>query len=478
MAEIETLVKNVSAEIKQGRTIGILGQPWRATITAAGDVYPWEDARPIRWYVAADDRWHTPADEVAVRQRSVDGAPVFETRVRIPGGDVIQRIWVASGRQGSVALMMEFENDSPMAIAIAIDRVGLLVSRPVAVRANSGEWPAPGLDLPTEPTVIPVGHRTSARAAVVVADPRSDQDIAEFADWLPVARGWVALSERASSFTIPDLRDGRRVDELIVAERTENALIAFPDDEPDYSDGFFGTPDEAVTWLVARREIKRMDLGEADPINIAGAIEAIARAVRRQKLSVPRALEGFRSAVYLLGPEQERARKDLGKVVAKSMGLKNVSLMAMLNGSPSGSKRSQSMIEPGGERVRSIVSEVEEEFVSMSDDNVLTLLPAGFKTERLGVQFEVHGIAVGVSHRVSFAVRWHGANAAVLWEIEGPVGLELRSGVDRSWSSQQATGEALWLVEGVPLAALAVPSGTDAPTASSPLTGEGDLSFS
>ena len=121
-----------------GRTIGILGQPWRATVTPAGEVYPWDDAEAVKWYVAADDRWHIPADEVAVRQRSVDGAPVLETRVRIPGGDVIQRVWVATGRLGSAALMMEFENDSPMAIAIAIDRQDLLVSRPVAVRSSAG----------------------------------------------------------------------------------------------------------------------------------------------------------------------------------------------------------------------------------------------------------------------------------------------------------------------------------------------------
>ena len=75
--------------VVQGRTIGILGQTWRATVTPAGDVCPWDDLEAVRWYVAADDRWHVPADEVAVRQRSIDGAPVLETRVRIPGGDVI-----------------------------------------------------------------------------------------------------------------------------------------------------------------------------------------------------------------------------------------------------------------------------------------------------------------------------------------------------------------------------------------------------
>jgi len=32
----------------------------------------------------------------------------------------------------------------------------------------------------------------------------------------------------------------------------------------------------------------------------------------------------------------------------------------------------------------------------------------------------------------------------VLWEVDGPTGLRLRSGVDVSWSSTASQGEALW----------------------------------
>ena len=423
-----------------GRTIGILGQPWRATVTPAGEVYPWDDAEAVKWYVAADDRWHIPADEVAVRQRSVDGAPVLETRVRIPGGDVIQRVWVATGRLGSAALMMEFENDSPMAIAIAIDRQDLLVSRPVAVRSSAGEWPAPGLEIPREPTVIPVGHRTMVRAALVISGSAtsvndSALNIADFADWSAVARGWVSLSERASRLTIADLRDSQRVDELIVAERTEIALnpASLADD-----------PDAAVRWLLEARELKRMDLQDPDLVELSGAVEAISRAVKRGRIGQANALQGFKAAAYLLGADQERALVDLRKVVAKMVGTKKTSLMAMLHTSSHDSE------------LNLLVEEVESEFAVMSDDGVITFLPDGIKPERLGVQFEVHGIAVGVNHRVSFAVRWHGPNAAVIWEVTGPTDVELRSGVDASWSSTNAAGEALWRVENVPETALAV----------------------
>ena len=438
------LVKAVTHEVPQevtvkevtvsGRTIGILGQSWRATVTPAGDIYPWDDAEAVKWYVAADDRWHMPADEVAVRQRSVDGAPVLETRVRIPGGDVIQRVWVATGRLGSSALMMEFENDSPMAIAIAIDRQDLLVSRPVAIRSSAGEWPAPGLEIPREPTVIPVGHRTMVRAALVISGSATGLNIADFADWSAVARGWVSLSERASRLSIADLRDSHRVDELIVAERTEIAL-----NPASYS----VDPDAAVRWLLEARELKRMDLQEPDLVELSGAVETISRAVKRGRMTQANAFLGFKAAAHLLGVDQERALVDLRKVVAKIVGSKKTSLMAMLHASSHDSE------------LNLLAGEVESEFAVMSDDGVMTFLPDGIKPERLGVQFEVHGIAVGVNHRVSFAVRWHGPNAAVIWEVSGPADVELRSGVDASWSSANASGEALWRVENVPETALA-----------------------
>jgi hypothetical protein len=441
------LANTFSQEVSvSGRTVGILGQPWRATVTTAGDVYPWDEVEAIRWYVAADDRWHIPTDEVAVRQRSIEGAPVLETRLRIPGGDVIQRIWVASGRQGSSALMMEFENDSPMAIAIAIDRQNLLVSRLVAVRSVSGEWPAPGLDIPREPTVIPVGHRTSARAALITAGTATELQVADFADWSAVVRGWVALSEQASNFKIADLRDSLRVDELIVAERTEIAL-----NPTECSD----EPQEAVRWLEEQRELKRMKLNEefdeSDLVELAGAIEAISRAVKRGRLSTALALKGMNSARYLLGTEQERAVEDLRKLVAKMVGTKKATLMSMLSRAATDS--SSASAEP------MVISELESEFAIMTDDDCITLLPNGMKPERLGVQFEAHGLALGAEFRVSFAVRWHGPNAAVIWEIEGPRDITLRSGVDHSWVSSHLTGEALWRVDNVPETALATSDG-------------------
>jgi len=418
-----------------GRTIGILGHPWRANVTPAGDIYPLGNESPIRWYVAADDRWHTPADEVAVRQIALSGTPVLETRLRVPGGDVIQRLWVASGRQGSSALMMEFENDSPMAVAVAISHDDLLVSRPVAVRNVSGEWPAPGLELDQVPTVLPVGHRTSVRAALVLSGSSPTINIEDFANHDSVARGWVALSDSASRFNLPDVIESIPAGDVIVAERSELALSPVPN--------VFTNGEDCARWLISQRELQRMSLSQVDPVDLAGAVEVLARATRRNKISRALALDGFRSALYLLGTDQERAVSDFSKLLAKALSLRGQSLAQML-----------ARKDDGGAHGFLQVTSIENELALLTDENVATLLPNGFPTNRLGVQFEVHDIAVGAQHRVSFAVRWHGPNAAVLWEVVGPAGLILCSGVDPSWSSTQSSGEALWKVENVPTAAI------------------------
>ena len=70
-------------------TTGVLGGRWRAHVTAWGAVEPWDGGPALDWHVAADDRWHSPRHEPAVRQRRLDGTAVVETRVRIPDGDAL-----------------------------------------------------------------------------------------------------------------------------------------------------------------------------------------------------------------------------------------------------------------------------------------------------------------------------------------------------------------------------------------------------
>ena len=67
--------------------------------------------------MAADDRWYRPAGEATIRQTTVDGTPVVETRMRIPKGDAVQRVYAVPDHGGLT--IIEIENDSPLPIAVA-----------------------------------------------------------------------------------------------------------------------------------------------------------------------------------------------------------------------------------------------------------------------------------------------------------------------------------------------------------------------
>ena len=115
------LVANVT-----GRTwtvVGNVGSEHQAVVDPRGLVTPWPDGWSLDWWVGAEDRWHLPSREAAVRQRLVGDAPVVETAMRIPGGDVLQRVYAvrAAARDGGGELVVvEVENATPVPVALAV----------------------------------------------------------------------------------------------------------------------------------------------------------------------------------------------------------------------------------------------------------------------------------------------------------------------------------------------------------------------
>ena len=71
------------------RSIGVLGGARDATVDRAGVVRPERAGWELDWWIGADDRWHVPGREAAVRQTLVDGMPVVQTSMRVPGGDAV-----------------------------------------------------------------------------------------------------------------------------------------------------------------------------------------------------------------------------------------------------------------------------------------------------------------------------------------------------------------------------------------------------
>jgi hypothetical protein len=373
---------------------GVLGRAWRATVTGWGAVVPWDGSPPLDWHIAADDRWHSPATEAAVRQIRLSGSPVFETRLRVPGGDAVQRVWsVADGGGWTV---LEVTNDSPLPFACAFTRDDLWISRaPAAV-------PIEGIDIPAGSVVLPVGHR-----AAVTVGLRHTADGAGLPRSHPsgdsVARGWLASTQRASRLVLPD----DTLVDAVVAARCDLLLGARPKRDEDPA-GFLLSAAELV-------RLGDLDEGAATVLadDLATAAEQIAR---REGWDADAALDG--AALVLAAAGERRALLDLARITARRR-------PALLPTAP-----------PDGIRA---VAAVERRLARGP-----VLFPEGIPKQWRGSGVEAHGLVAGPATRLSFAVRWHGERPAVLWELDGET-VELSApAVDPSWRTSQPSGEALW----------------------------------
>lgn len=382
-------------------SIGVLGGQWRATVTACGGIQHWGGLDDLEWFVAADDRWHVPARESTVRQTRLGGAPVVETRVRIPGGDAVQRVYAVADHGG--ATVVEIDNESPLPIAIAFTGPAVVAARPaVAV-------PIEGIGLPASARVFPVGHHATLR--VVVAHAGSAD---AWASWLPslpagaqVAAGWASVCARASRLELPDESSLASV----LHSRAELLLRGPPD-----------VDDDPIGFLLGIAQLVR--LGERAVDWVPDAAQAVRRVSRDDpSWELDAALDA--AGVVFADRRETRALRDLARVrVAFDSRVGQVALVPPAAGDVSGVR---------------VVSVVERRLATRS-----MLLPAGIPAAWLGQHFEAHGIPTGPSSTVSFAVRWHGARPAVLWEAQGlPVKLSAPS-LAPGWTSTEHSGEALW----------------------------------
>ena len=396
-------------------TIGVLGGRWRATVTPAGGIEPWDGSAALDWYIAADDRWHVPADEPTVRQRRIDGAPVLETRIKVPSGDAVHRVWCVA--DGGGLTVVEIENDSSMPFAVAFTRDDLLSTRPPS------NVPIEGIDLPSSSVVVPVGHRSTIRVALAHQSPGAGPLPDKVSSSMQVARGWTSVIDAAGRVVLPDAALLERIAQL----RGELALNGPV--EPDV---------DAVGFLLDVGQLVR--LGErADPW-VPDVAEAISRAARLDPLwDAVAALDA--AGVVLARAGEDRGLRDLARLRTAAVG-----------GLPAAAPPDREL------------AWYEQRLARGLGDGTADLLSAGIPSAWLGANFEVYGLPIGPSSTVSYAVRWHGERPAVLWEIDGPVVPLTASAVAPDWSTAEPKGEALW-----PAPAGAAPAGHAA---------GGDLSFS
>ena len=108
---------NVTA--RNWTAVGNIGSAWEAIVDPRGLVTPWFDGWSLDWWIGAEDRWHFPSREAGVRQQLLDGAPVVETAMRVPGGDAVHRVY-AIAEQDLVIVEVENRTSTPFAVAFAV----------------------------------------------------------------------------------------------------------------------------------------------------------------------------------------------------------------------------------------------------------------------------------------------------------------------------------------------------------------------
>ena len=424
----------VSNGITLGVTTGVTGGGWRATVTPWGGIEPWGNDAPLDWHIAADDRWHSPQREAAVRQRRIDGTAVVETRVRIPDGDAVQRVYSVPDHGGLT--IIEVENESPLPIAVAFTHAALRSPRPPTA-------PIEGITLPEGSVAFPVGHHST----LTVALAHDGSGAGSLRGGLPtaagVARGWTATVERASRLLLPDAA----LNERFIAERCELALVGpeHPDNDP-------------VGFLLGVGQLVRMGEKATEWIpDLAHALELAAKsAVPDWALAA--AMDAADHVLAVAG--EKRARRDLRILNTR---------LAPSHVLPANAPSECAYFITWLERV---ISDVH------ADGG--RLLPSGMPAGWEGNNFEVYGVPTGALSSVSFAVRWHGERPAVLWEQSGQQVTLSSPAIAPGWQTTDVKGEALWpQPEGlVPAAQLEQESPVDvAPTVAPLVPGEGE-SFS
>ncbi|MGZ4734096.1 MAG: hypothetical protein ACXV8R_00705 [Acidimicrobiia bacterium] len=370
--------------------VGALGGRGRARVDARGAVTVVGERWTLDWWIGADDRWRLAANEPAVRQRAIEGTPVLETAMRVPGGDAVQRVYGIGGPGGIVIL--EIENDSPAAFVVAFTVRG-------ARSVGSSDWridvdgrpalvvpgPPPRWTVGTDPLDItsigaqtgafphcrdrrgrleaavlyPLSHRNRLRLALVTSgeDP-GPVELARAASASDAANGWHALLEHGMRVVLPD----PKAQETVELARSQVLLDPDPDGPTTAALEDWGHDAEAAwAWrglsLAARRAARRR-AGPYDDTTPSGRLRSIRAALLRDVRDVE------------LAPD----------------------------------------------------------------------LPP----EWWGQDFEVHDAPTRFG-QVSYAVRWHGARAAILWEVTDPSdGLVLRApALDPAWSTIDPAGDAL-----------------------------------
>ena len=379
------------------RAVGVRGGTRTSTVDAHGTVVPDDGSSPLAWHVAGDDRWYSPAAEPTVRQKWYAGYPVCETRMKVGQGDIVQRVYCVADSGGIT--VVEFENETPMPVVVAVTRSDILTTRPL------GDNVPMGIDLPQGSVTLPLGHKATVRIGLSHASVGQGRLPDDTPDHQQVVRGWETACDVSSRITLPDHTVVGRVSavrsNLLLGIDTEGAAI----------------------------ELVR--LGETHPDSILDVVNAVQTRLKQEKRArtlqwdTPHLLATAARACVLLG--DDTAAGDIGAAWLRIADRPVAELPVEV---PSG---------------LGSIAWAESLLVTASPSGgVCTVLPHGIPEPWWGASFDCRGLTADPFRTVSFAVRWHGARPALLWETAGPAGLVITAGGDNhGWHTTDASGETL-----------------------------------
>ena len=420
---------SLSARVRPAaHVLGIRGGGWNAIVNERGAVRLNDGSPVLDWHIAADDRWHDPSTEPSVRQTRRAGVPVIETRLRIPGGDAIQRVYAVADAGGLVVI--EITNESTLPIAVAFTRPDLVSSRTPSPRG------AQGIELPTGSVVFPVAHgstlRVALRAPLNVANETVNVDVERLPSFEQLQKGWLKSVEQAGYVIVPEGAVAP-----FVARLRSDALILSGHEIEDWSIGAGGDcANDPVAYILTLQELLRMGeklTGDSTLIRVdhaarlAQCVETLLKDHKKSSIlpwDVERALFAAQFVFSRMG--ENRAADD---VAAAQL-------------------RMSSAAEPPNVMPTDIraIAWVEEKMVSVQRDGSVQIFGRGIPRLWLGANLECHRVAAGPLHTVSFGIRWHGEKPALLWEVSGPAGVKLDAGIcDPTWTSVESAGETLLL---------------------------------
>lgn len=380
----------------------MLGSRRRATVDPHGTVAPFETGWELGWWIGADDRWRVPAREPSLRQSLIGAVPVVQTAMRVPGGDALHRVYGAVGEGDPI--VVEVENDSPAPFVLAFVVRG---ARAIAVDGSMVRIDGPpALVAPRAPS----RWATSAGGSTEVE----------------VCSG----AARAGPFTPLRSRAGRLEAAFLhpVAHRTTLRIALL--------DGRISAP--------------------VDPRSLPSATKAArgwrAHLARGLRVVLPdqrvgEAADAARADALLAASGPRPAGADVAALEDWGFDAEASAAWARL----SGRERRRAAQRPGVPASWADVGEALQgggaalllalrAFLAHEAGTDVTVLPEMPGAWR-GAPVEVHD-APTRHGAVSYAVRWHGDRAALLWEV--PSGVTLRApGLDPGWSTTEARGEAL-----------------------------------